>query len=62
MPDANDNPLTRVHPRPAGTVEPWPVVKEQWEPITGDEKLVKDTWEELDAWAYAFVWHCLVSF
>jgi hypothetical protein len=62
MPDPNDNPLTREHPRPAGTVEPWPAVKQTWEPIAGDEKLVKDSWEELDAWSYAFVWHCLVSF
>ena len=30
--------------------------------IVGDEGLVQGTWENLDGWAYAFLWHCVVSF
>lgn len=62
MTEQKDNPLTRPHPRPAGTVEPWPAAKQQLGTMTGDERLVQQSWQELDAWAYAFVWHCLVSF
>ena len=55
-------PLQRVHPRPAGTVTPWPEQRREMPEMTGDEQLVKQTWEEIDSWTYAFLWHCVVSF
>ena len=48
--------------RLAGSVEPWPAMKAQLPEIMGDEALVRSTWENFDAWAYAFLWHCVVSF
>lgn len=48
--------------RPPGTVVPWPEKLEDLPEITGDAQLVKNTWEGLDAWTYAFLWHCVVSF
>ena len=48
--------------RPAGTVEPWAAAKSTLPEILGEEALVRSTWENLDAWAYAFLWHCVVSF
>lgn len=55
-------PLERPHRRPAGTVEPWPKKREEMPEMTGDEELVKKNWEEIDAWTYSFLWHCVVSF
>ena len=52
----------RPHPRPAGTVQPWPKKREEMPEMTGDEELVKKNWEEIDAWTYSFLWHCVVSF
>jgi uroporphyrinogen-III decarboxylase len=48
--------------RPAGTVEPWARAREFLPEMMGDESLVRGTWENMDAWAYAFLWHCVVSF
>ena len=48
--------------RPAGTVEPWQSFKDQLPDITGDEAIVRTSWEGMDAWAYAFLWHMVVSF
>ncbi len=48
--------------RPAGTVEPWNGIKEQFDEILGDEEIVRQSWEGMDAWAYAFLWHMVVSF
>lgn len=50
------------HPRPAGSVEPWAIAKSGLPDITGKEVLVQQTWDTFDAWAYAFLWHCVVSF
>lgn len=48
--------------RPAGIVEPWANAKSTLPEIMGDEGLVRSTWQNLDAWAYSFLWHCVVSF
>jgi hypothetical protein len=48
--------------RPAGTVEPWDGIKQQFAEILGDESIVRESWEGMDAWAYAFLWHMVVSF
>jgi len=54
----------KPHPlaRPAGSVVPWAEQRREMPVMTGDEKLVETTWAEIDAWAYAFLWHCVVSF
>lgn len=48
--------------RPAGSVEPWDGIKKQFAEIVGDETIVRQSWEGMDAWAYAFLWHMVVSF
>ena len=55
-------PLRRPHERPAGAVVPWPQARNEMPPMTGDERLVQRNSEEIDAWTYAFLWHCVVSF
>ena len=44
----SQQPLQRTHPRPAGTVQPWEKKREQMPEMTGDEQLVKNSWEEID--------------
>jgi len=61
MPEASD-PLQGKHSRPVGTVVPWPQQREEMLEMTGDEQLVRKNWEEIDAWTYSFLWHCVVSF
>ena len=61
MSDPSD-PLGRPHLRPAGTVQPWPDQRDKLPEMTGDEQLVQKNWEEIDAWTYSFLWHCVVSF
>lgn len=58
----NDQPKDRPPVRPAGSVVPWPLQRHEMPEMTGDEALVEKTWTEIDAWAYAFAWHCVVSF
>jgi len=58
----SSEPRRLVHPRPAGTVVPWSEQREQMGAMTGDEQLVEKNWQEIDAWTYAFLWHCVVSF
>ena len=60
VPERTDPPK-RIHDRPLGTVVPWPVQRAKMPEMTGDEQLVQKTWEEIDAWTYSFVWHCMVS-
>ncbi|MCC7475340.1 MAG: hypothetical protein IT425_08085 [Pirellulales bacterium] len=48
--------------RPAGTVVPWPDQRRDLPEMTGNEQLVERNWTEIDAWTYAFLWHCVVSF
>ncbi len=59
--DTNDSELRNLG-RPAGTVVPWAEQRRDMPEMTGDEQLVAATWAEIDAWAYAFLWHCVVSF
>ena len=61
MPDSTEK-RKQVHRRPPGTVVPWPEQREKMPEMTGDEELVQKTWENIDAWTYSFVWHCVVSF
>lgn len=41
---------------------PWDEKKAELPVIMGDEELVKKVWQDNDAMAYMYVWHCLVSF
>lgn len=40
----------------AGTCVPWDVRKEELGELPGNEETVKKYWEQLDAFAYAFIW------
>lgn len=55
-----DSPQT-VH-RPPGIVIPWEAKASELGPLQGDEEIVRRVWEGTDAWTYAFVWQCLLSF
>ncbi len=45
-----------------GVCIPWEEKRKELPEITGDAELVQRVWEETDALAYTYVWHCLVSF
>ena len=47
---------------PPGSVEPWDKAKTDWPKVTGDEKLVKDIWAQIDGLAYMYAWHVVESF
>ncbi len=42
-----------------GVCIPWEEKVKEYEKITGDEKIVKKTWEEVDDLAYQYIWFCL---
>ena len=48
--------------RPPGTCLPWEDIRKEKPEITGDEKLVKQQWEQTDELAYTYIWQCLLSF
>ena len=48
--------------RKPGTVVSWEERLKEVPPITGREDLVKQQWENYDAWAYTYIWHLVVSF
>lgn len=39
-----------------GTCLPWEQVLKDYGPPSGDESLIKDQWEQLDAFAYLYLW------
>lgn len=45
-----------------GVCVSWDQKKQELPPITGDEKLVKKVWEEVDSLPYTFIWQMVVSF
>lgn len=45
-----------------GVCVPWEERKKELPEMTGDEKLVKDVWEQNDSLAYTFIWQMVVSF
>lgn len=50
-------------PGPApGLCIPWEAKRPELPGITGDEALVKRVWEDIEGFAYTYIWHCLVSF
>ena len=48
--------------REPGACIPWEEKRKELPEISGDEAIVKRTWEEVDALAYMYVWQCLLSF
>ncbi len=48
--------------RAPGVCIPWEGKERELPPLTGDLELVRKIWEEIDLFAYIFIWHCLVSF
>jgi hypothetical protein len=50
---------TKVKP---GAVQPWEEKLKELPRITGDKELVKRVHENIDALAYVYIWHCLLSF
>ncbi|MFQ6133578.1 MAG: hypothetical protein ACE5R4_16175 [Armatimonadota bacterium] len=48
--------------REPGVCIPWGEKRKEIPEISGDEELVKRVWEDIDALAYTYIWHCLVSF
>jgi len=48
--------------RPPGTCIPWEEKRKELPPISGDENLVKRTWEEVDSLGYMYIWQILLSF
>jgi hypothetical protein len=55
------NPPQPLH-RPPGVTLPWDQKKKDLPPIVGDEKIVKQVWENVDALTYMYIWQVLVSF
>jgi hypothetical protein len=45
-----------------GICVPWEVKRGELENVLGDETLVKRVWNDIEGFAYTFIWHCLVSF
>ena len=48
--------------RPPGVCIPWKEKKKELPKISGDEKLLQKQWEDIEALAYMYIWHCLLSF
>ncbi len=47
---------------PPGACVPWEKKRGELPPINGDEALLRNIWEEIDALGNMYIWHCLVSF
>ena len=54
-----DRPEPRVKP---GVCLPWEDKRAELPVVKGDEALVQRVWENNDAWAHTYIWHCLLSF
>jgi hypothetical protein len=48
--------------RAPGVCVPWPEKLKELPEISGDPKLVRKVWEDIDGLAYTYIWHCLLSF
>ncbi len=45
-----------------GVCIPWEQKLKELPEISGDKQLVQRVWEDIDALAYVYIWHCLLSF
>jgi len=48
--------------RKPGVCIPWEEKKKELPQISGDEALVKKTWEDIDSLGYVYIWQVLLSF
>lgn len=48
-------------PKP-GVCVPWEVKRKELRQVLGDETIVRRVWEDIEGFAYTYIWHCLVSF
>lgn len=48
--------------RPPGVCIPWKEKLKELPEIPGDAELAKKIWQDNDALAYTYIWHCLLSF
>jgi predicted RecA/RadA family phage recombinase len=48
--------------RRPGVCIPWEEKVKELPKISGDEKLVRKVWEDIDALGYVYIWQCLLSF
>jgi uroporphyrinogen-III decarboxylase len=49
----------RVHP---GVCLPWSEMEVQLPPISGDRDLARGVWNDVEGFAYLYIWHLLLSF
>ena len=63
-PERPSSPVGPVAPgvRPPGVCFPWDQKAAELPPLTGDEKLTRRVWQDVDGLAYVYIWHCLLSF
>jgi hypothetical protein len=52
----------KIPARKPGVCIPWEEKKKELPEITGDEAIVKKTWEDVDGLGYMYVWQVLLSF
>jgi hypothetical protein len=52
----------KTRARRPGVCIPWEEKKKEFPEITGDEALVKKTWEDVDSLGYVYIWQVLLSF
>lgn len=45
-----------------GVCIPWEQKRKELPEISGDEGIVKQVWEDIDALGYMYIWQCLLSF
>lgn len=50
-----------ANPAP-GICIPWAVKRKELDNLLGDEAIVQRVWENIEGFAYTYIWHCLVSF
>ena len=48
--------------RDPGVCVPWEEKRKEFPEIKGNEDLVKQVWEDVDALGYTYIWQCLLSF
>jgi len=47
---------------PPGVCTPWSTKRQELDHLLGDESILERVWNEVEGFAYAFIWHCLLSF
>jgi hypothetical protein len=62
-PAATGNPFVTDGARSIpGTTVAWPVKRQEYGDIPGDEALVRSIWQENDFLPYLYIWQLLLSF